>query len=458
MNSTSPIAKTASIAAFTPFPFSNRPELPEIDAHLAADKLSRFGMLQKAPTRDDDHDSVRKKDSGGSDDPNEKFGDFSRKTIVRLYKFIKSCGFEEKLDGITLEDLHQAIRKVNRARNSLDEEMHARRLMKTFEFLLRLSGKSTKQWFKEVDTSQNNKGDGKLTWAEFEAGMEKLCTDLGAAVFPKPDLQVMLKYMDPNGDGDLSAAEVKRAFQRIQKPAEASQVLSDAGPIIPYILQFCKDRQIRIRDYFNFLDTNKSKIITIDKLLYGLEKMHLSKNDPREHLVDARVARKKEHAGTSTDEESTPAGTRVGNYRPPTRTGRVDWKPFEYETSPPQQKNEANSVSSVLSPNDLIRPTWVRLASDGNIKATTPTPGTNRRKPLENRPTKLPNLTSKSLLRSSLEALETLEHKYQNGTYSPERAGVHYQKMVKREVDAYSPWLQQFDNKLKSGIAMMSRM
>lgn len=458
MNNTSPITKKASPAAFAPFPFSNRPELPEIDAHLSAEKLVRLGMLQKAPIRDDTHDTLRKKDNGVSGDPNEKFGEFSRKVIVRLYKFIKSCGLEEKLDGITLEDLHQAIRKVNRARNSLDEEMHARRLMKTFEFLLRLSGKSTRQWFKEVDTSQNNKGDGKLTWAEFEAGMEKLCADLGAAVFPKPDLLVMLKYMDPNGDGDLSAAEVKRAFQRIQKPAEASQVLSDAGPIIPYILQFCKDRQIRIRDYFNFLDTNKSKIITVDKLLYGLEKMHLSKNDPREHLIDARVARKKEHAGTSTDEENTPAGTHAGNYRPPTRTGRVDWKPFEYE--PQQQKNDESNVSSVLSPNDLIRPTWVRLASDGNVKATTPTPSTNHRKRRESkaRPAKLPNLTSKSLLRSSLEALESLEHKYQNGTYSPERAGVHYQKMVKREVDAYSPWLQQFDNKLKSGISMMSRM
>ena len=250
----------------SPFPFSDRPALPHIDAFQDNEKLRVAGRnhLQLSP--------VSKNHEQFPEDEDQLFGHFTVKEIRHVHRFIKSFGGDNDY-GITLDELESAFRKVRRAHKNKDEEAYARRLMNTFEFLLKIKALSPKMWFQEVDTSQANKGDGKLTWLEFEAGMNKLCLDLGAASFSKHDLNVILKYMDPNGDGDLSYQEVSRGFRRIHLPADCQKVLEDSGPILPYLQDFMGDRQIRVRDLFNFFDIRNKKIITFDVLCDGIERV-----------------------------------------------------------------------------------------------------------------------------------------------------------------------------------------
>lgn len=135
----------------------------------------------------------------------------------------------------------------------------------------------------DVDISQANKGDGKLTWIEFEAGMNKLCDDLGAAQFSKKDLYSILKYMDPNGDGDLTHHEVVDGFSRVKDMSVFKRTKIDSGPIVPYLQEFMKSTQVRIRDVYNLLDVRNSKSIKLEDLCMGLERM--SKDNANEHNI-----------------------------------------------------------------------------------------------------------------------------------------------------------------------------
>eukprot|EP00602_Paraphysomonas_sp_CaronLab_P007025 CAMPEP_0185026868 /NCGR_PEP_ID=MMETSP1103-20130426/11415_1 /TAXON_ID=36769 /ORGANISM="Paraphysomonas bandaiensis, Strain Caron Lab Isolate" /LENGTH=367 /DNA_ID=CAMNT_0027560599 /DNA_START=59 /DNA_END=1159 /DNA_ORIENTATION=+ len=249
----------------SPFPFSERPTLPHIDAFQdnAKLKVSKESIHMSPVSKPTERLSLEN---------NDKYGYFTVKDIRQVYRFMKSCGSDESY-GITLDEMESAFRKVKRAHKNKDEEYHARRLMNTFEFLLKIKSLTPKMWFKEVDTSQANKGDGKLTWLEFETGMNKLCEDLGASLFTKHDLTIMLKYLDPNGDGDLSYQEVSKGFRRIHRTADCKAIMMSSGPIIPYLQDFMRDRQIRVRDLFNFLDIKNKKAISLEVLCEGIERV-----------------------------------------------------------------------------------------------------------------------------------------------------------------------------------------
>lgn len=238
----------------SPFPFSDRPALPHIDHHVTIDKLKSRRFLT-------DTDPRPIQDSR-EDDAIESYGYFTLKEIKNVYKFIKLCGIpDERRFGISLDELESGFRKVRRARQSKDEESSARRLMNTFEFLLKLKRLTPKAWFKLMDTSQANKGDGKLTRLEFETGMARTCEELGATLFLKHELQSMVKYMDPNGDGDLSYMEVQHGFEKIHRTSESSDVIVQSGPIMLYLLDFMHEQQIRVRDLFNFMDLKNRKVV-----------------------------------------------------------------------------------------------------------------------------------------------------------------------------------------------------
>ena len=249
----------------SPFPFSDRPVLPHVNAFQDNEKL-------RVSVRYHHQRSHPQLNEHGLEHDGQIFGHYTLKEIKYVYNFIKSCGSNDGY-GISLDEMESAFRKVRRAHKNKDEEAYARRLMNTFEFLLKVKSVSPKVWFKEVDTSQANKGDGKLTWLEFETGMNKLCIDLGATPFNKHDLNAILKYMDPNGDGDLSYHEVSRGFRRIQQPADCEAIIEASGPIMSYLQDFMRDRQIRVRDLFNTFDIRNKKSVPLDVFCDGMSRI-----------------------------------------------------------------------------------------------------------------------------------------------------------------------------------------
>ena len=375
----------------SPFPFSDRPKLPDIDNHVTIDKLKSRQFLQTNTS------SSRQLQETREEDVAESYGYFTLKEIKSVYKFIKSCGKQdERRFGISLDELEAAFRKVRRARQSKDEEDAARRLMNTFEFLLKLKRMTPKAWFKLMDTSQANKGDGKLTRIEFEAGMAKTCTELGATLFHKHELQSMIKYMDPNGDGDLSYMEVQSGFERIHGPSDSSEVISKSGPIMLYLLDFLHDQQIRVRDLFNFMDLKNKKVVELPNLCYGMDRI-AAFLQPSEALIEEYDSLKRDLGPVS----------RIGSLK----------EADSVHAPPPRKKKQL-------------------LKNDQTASSTT-LPQVNTRK----------NMSASATFSSGFVPLSPIR-----------RTQKDYDKEVQKNFSVYNEWIHQFDRKLRNGLIMMSKM
>ena len=381
----------------SPFPFSDRPSLPDIDNHVTNDKLKSrqfvqagSGTVPQQPVEDAREEEVA-----------ESYGYFTLKEIKGVYKFIKHCGIpEERRFGISLDELESGFRKVRRARQSKDEEASARRLMNTFEFLLKLKRMTPKAWFKMVDTSQANKGDGKLTPLEFETGMARTCHELGATLFLKHELQSMIKYMDPNGDGDLSYMEVQYGFEKIHKSSESSDIILQSGPIMLYLLDFMHDQQIRVRDLFNFMDLKNRKVVELQNLCDGIDRI-AAFLQPNQTLIEEYGSLKRN----------------LGPIKPVSSLA------------------EADSVHVPLARKK--KRSHAQQEKRGSQGGTGGLPNVNTRR----------SASANSLSTGGFMPLSPIR-----------RTQKDYDKQVKKNFSLYNDWMHQFDRKLHNGLIMMSKM
>lgn len=377
----------------SPFPFSQRPSLPHIDKHLTNEKLKSRQFIQLDTHQLDPEVESQEEEIADS------YGYFTYKEIKDVYKFIKDCGkLDERRFGISLDELVSAFRKVRRARQSKDEEEDARRLMNTFEFLLKLKRTSPKIWFKTMDTSQANRGDGKLTRLEFEAGMNKTCQELGASLFLKHELQAMIKYMDPNGDGDLSYKEVQSGFDKIHRTSESTEVILKSGPIMLYLLDFMHEQQIRVRDLFNFMDLKNRKVVEMQDLCSALDRIAAFLK-PSQSLIEEYGQMKRN----------------LGPMKPVRSLDEAD----NIHASPPPKKKvvlpKANSFKQTLPgaalPSINTGATWSSTDRSGFVPMS----------PVKRTPKQ-------------------------------------YDKHVKKKFRQHNAWIDQFDRKLQNGLIIMSKM
>lgn len=388
----------------SPFPFSDRPVLPHIDAYQENQKLKFMKDINVSPL-------MKKKVTNLDNDT--RYGYFTVQEIKHVFKFIKSNGNDyDDSYGFSLDELELAFRKVKRAIKNREEEFHARRLMNTFEFLLKIKGSTPKQWFKLVDTSQANKGDGKLTWLEFETGMNALCSDLGAAPFSKHDLIVMLKYLDPNGDGDLSYHEVTKGFARIHQMADCKAIILNSGPIIPYLQDFMRERQIRVRDLFNFLDIRNKKSVTLEAFCEGIERI-ASFISPESSEQSNQIQLE--------EEEQQPLSLTMPS---PTHFSQPN------SQSPPKSADSAFMKKKVQR--ELVNRSQIHLP---------PVKGGSRNQH------ELNSLSGNSTSPSHFNSISS--------HHSSQRS---YERQVKKQFREYDDWLKQFDRKLQNGLILMSKM
>ena len=380
----------------SPFPFSDRPSLPHIDNHVTNDKLKSRQFLQ-ADTNNHNYTN-----EGREEEVADSYGYFTLKEIKAVYKFIKHCGVaDERRFGISLDELESAFRKVRRARQSKDEEENARRLMNTFEFLLKLKRLTPKAWFMLMDTSQANKGDGKLTRLEFDTGMAKTCDELGATPFLKHELQSMLKYMDPNGDGDLSYMEVQHGFWKIHESSESSDVIFKSGPIMLYLLDFMHDQQIRVRDLFNFMDLKNKKVVEFQNLCDGMDRISAFLQ-PSQALIAEYTSLKR------------------------------DLGPIHAMSS----LKEANSVHVAIPRQKKLLVTQ-QARADQERGGVLPDVNHSRRSVSASSTTNSAGFIPHSPIR---------------------RTQKDYDKQVQKNFSLYNDWMHQFDTKLHNGLIMLSKM
>lgn len=412
----------------SPFPFSDRPVLPQIDAYQER-KVKIFNDHPSSSLSRNSHSQQNQQQMITI--PNHLnnevyYGYFSVKDIKHVFKFIKLSTSQQQHQqqttaastiadqnyGFTLDELENAFRKVKRAIKNREEEYYARRLMNTFEFLLKIKGSTPKQWFKLVDTSQANKGDGKLTWLEFEAGMNNLCSDLGAQLFSKHDLIVMLKYLDPNGDGDLSYHEVTKGFTRIHQMADCKAIILESSPIIPYLQEFMRERQIRVRDLFNFLDIKNKKSVTLEVFCEGIARVasFVSPETSEQQAIQEELKEDEEEQSLSL---TVPSPSLHSNTHSPS-------PPKSADSSFMKKKNHRE-----LAIRSKIHLPPVKHRSANSLEA--------------------PSLSPSHLKTST-----------SFGSQQSSQKG--YERQVKKQFREYDDWLKQFDRKLQNGLILMSKM
>lgn len=175
---------------------------------------------------------------------------------------------------ISLVNLEAAFRKYKKAKAIFEGEEHARALMVSFQYLLESSNKSLAQWFIESDVRGAIGGDGKLTYSELKYGINNLCRQLKLAEWSEHNMHLLLKYMDPSGDGDLSSAEIELAYRKFQLPSHSQLIFDAAGPLIVKLEKFMHRRRMRVRDLFQILDHGMGhRTMTLEELKQSLQRL-----------------------------------------------------------------------------------------------------------------------------------------------------------------------------------------
>ena len=275
-------ASNLSVISISQFSMQSKPKLPKKSAFMSNAKL--IEQIEKKP----EAKRVALAQMWKSGKPEQEisktdfYGRFSGQQIIQTFNFMRG-GYQMIVDDaqsvtdegdtlqlLSIEDFWSSFRRVRRARNQRALEEEARRFMRTFRFMLQVAQKTPEIWFVETDTTP----DCRLTWSEFEAGMNKLCSDLGGAMFSKSGLVAMLRYMDPSCVGELTAPDVKAAFKRIKLPSVSSMILEKSGPVFMLMQDFVMYKMITVDILFRIFDTDHVNFIGLRQFAEGIK--HIS--------------------------------------------------------------------------------------------------------------------------------------------------------------------------------------
>lgn len=410
------VGSLMSVVSLSQLVATEFPKLPEMHAHMHIPSIIEH-LNRNAPKTGPQKLALKKKEETSEIIDDKMYGRFTGEQIKRTFNFIRSSGpsgEDKSIDYVSMEDFWASVRRVKRAQNQRALEEEARKFMRTFRFLLQLANKTPEVWFVETDTTP----DCKLSWSEFEAGMNKLCKDLGGAMFSKSGLQCMLRYMDPSCNGELTAPEVKTAFKRIKQPSVSSVILEESGPVFTCIQDYILFRVVRVPDLFSTFDVDNCGKITLHQFSVGVAKIC--------NFVPALPEMSKSSPVNSQFEiyhsvESPPAALVA----------------LEKKVSMPSliDKREERKKSTLLSHSILKSP--IRISKKAKI------PQSNIRTPV----------IDSDKLNDRLHLLKNIKMRS-----LPPPLKVDRQKLMAIGARRVEPWLQQFDKTLQRSIATMSEL
>jgi len=232
---------------------------------------------------------------------------FSGDEIEKAVLYVDSFG-----DGdgqISLEELELAFKRSRRAMATQAEEMRGRKLMKRLRYLLELLGMDIPTWFQTMATSCRHRengvevvSDGLISALELKQGLGRMASSLitnkqrrrrrkdgsiNPYEFSTRDIVCLMRYMDPNGDGDLTLEEVEDAFERAKQPPEAVQIQSECGQVLKDLWEQMKVHNMRVVDLFSMLDVDGSGSINTCELEKGIRK--LNEKPAQERALEERA-------------------------------------------------------------------------------------------------------------------------------------------------------------------------
>ncbi|GMH60857.1 hypothetical protein TL16_g03141 [Triparma laevis f. inornata] len=174
-------------------------------------------------------------------------------------------------NGISKEELTAGFRDGRRARSNAVVEAKGKRIMKA---IVNKIGADTdlRDWFDKVNTLRMLPGsEPVIDDRELKKGIKKLKIKMSAK-----NLYELLRFVDPDADGDISWGEFKMAVEKLDKPSEMDEFAASAGGTIMQLEAHMKKNKIRMLDLFRQIDKDGSGEIDNKELKAGIEKVCMS--------------------------------------------------------------------------------------------------------------------------------------------------------------------------------------
>jgi len=307
------------------------PNLPKVDEHVHDESL--FIDNIRGEVRASKGLWERKKGDGDSTagsvkvDHDSHAGGFSGKEIKMVVKFVDNLGDGDNAGDGTIDvgELEYAFRQGRRTRANAQMEALGGGLVKRFERMLKkatdrdtgLTGVTVQKWFKSCDTSGGGKGDGQVSTKELRIGLANI--DSHEPKFTELDLLNFIRYMDPEADGDLGIGEFEQGLMKSKQTPAALKFAQGAGRILGRLEDFMNENNMRIKDLFKFIDSDRSGHITLGELREGLMSMNedvaAKFAAKKEGLVAARKAKEAEKVSTRTHADGPRGAARCPSSR-----------------------------------------------------------------------------------------------------------------------------------------------
>jgi len=201
-------------------------------------------------------------------EPEIEVSAFSDQEIAKVVAFM-----DPNRDGITTDEFEKGFRSARRARANKEAELKGREALSKLADRIKEvhpDFKENVEWFNLCNTNPGPPGSPvEVTGLELREGLKSL------GGFKKGDVDAMLKYMDPDGDCDLTVPEFEGAFEKLGRPPEADAKAAEAGEIVVRLEVHMDEANIRMIDLFRMMDKDGEGSIEPDELKAGLN--HLAR-------------------------------------------------------------------------------------------------------------------------------------------------------------------------------------
>ena len=170
--------------------------------------------------------------------------------------------------------LSVAFRHSRREKASAKNAIKGRRVLSRIKSVIKELEISVQDWFDMMDGSGEAASDGKVSLMELRNGLSVL---IGTASrehakrpFTENEIISLVRYLDPNADGDLTMDEVADGIKRSDDTMSAESIVHNRNQATLCLLEeHMKKKGIRLTDLFTSLDTGGDSLLSPEELLEG---------------------------------------------------------------------------------------------------------------------------------------------------------------------------------------------
>jgi Ca2+-binding EF-hand superfamily protein len=310
-------------------------------------------------------------DDEAADAPEEDLMEAIELTHADIEELIHHIDAQGDGDGeINVRELEWAFRRAKR--NAAGDLKAARALVARLEALIAAEGVGLAKWFDSIDVSQGGKGDGRVTLLELKAGLRRQTAprEMAKHRFSAYELAAMMRFLDPNGDGDLDLRELRDAIRRTRLTDTEKKKERHLAHMMLMLDGAMRQRQLRIKDLFFKLDADRSGTINLAELTPELERLTKVQAEPKKSMIggDGPTVpnRRRTETTPASRKAAAAAGRKNGAGASPGVSASASAAPGQ-----PQRLAQRNTIAMVPSSSAASAAAAPRRAAGGSFRSPT---------------------------------------------------------------------------------------